>query len=63
MCTLLAESALCLVLISHRVSSSLLHVQGGEYGCWVGSGSFTEIFSSQARADCLCLAALHYHTM
>jgi len=24
--------------------------QGGEYGCWVGGGSFTEVFSSQARA-------------
>ena len=38
-------------------------VQGGEYGCWVGSGSFTEVFSSQARAGCPCLAAPRYHTV
>ena len=51
MCTRLPKRSL---FDSHLLPNvfSNAHAQGGEYGCWVGSGSFTEVFSSQARAAC-----------
>ena len=37
--------------------------QGGEYGCWVGGGSFTQVFSSQVRPQeaALMLGIPHVH--
>ena len=29
--------------------------QEGEYGCWVGGGSFREVFSSQVGHRCRCM--------
>ena len=34
--------------------------QGGEYGCWVGGGSFREVFSSQVGMELPSRKSLHY---